>query len=481
MSAAPTFEFGVASGDVGQDRVTLWTHVASRSSAQPVSWWIAPASDGSDSPADPDGEPQAVVSSGTTLADPADGGTIHVEVSGLRPGTSYRYGFRADRDTITGRTKTLPAHADRIRFVVACCSRFGWPGFEQYGAIAAEAPDFVLHLGDYLYETGGPTPTGVTLEPPDDCRQLDDYRSRYRQHRRHLGLQRLHGSVPFLAYWDDHEVANGAPGDEGVARRLAGQRAWHEWMPMQRSADFAPIDRTVRIAGLLDLAMIDTRFGGRRPAPTNGPSTSAASGPMLQDQQWLRIEQTVADAESPWLVIASQVQVGPMTLAAVPARRVPPWRRLVNPDQWDGYPGERLRLYELLAQASPRSVVLSGDLHSGWSRSLRHRGATIAHEFTSPSISGETYGASFRARTRLPTVALRLALRMFNRGIDLLELDRHGYLVCEVTPQRFSTTFVLGPAGDEARIERSVEARERRAVGGPWRSVGGVGRLNRER
>ncbi|MEZ5259794.1 MAG: hypothetical protein R2705_23800 [Ilumatobacteraceae bacterium] len=47
--------------------------------------------------------------------------------------------------------------------------------------------------------------------------------------------------------------------------------------------------------------------------------------------------------------------------------------------------------------------------------------ATISHEFTSPSISGESYGASFRSRTRLPSIALRLALRLFNRGIDLLE------------------------------------------------------------
>ncbi|MEZ5259795.1 MAG: PhoD-like phosphatase N-terminal domain-containing protein [Ilumatobacteraceae bacterium] len=187
MSAAQTFEFGLASGDVGEDRVTLWTHVASRSAQQAVSWWIAPASGRSDSPGDPDGEPEAVVRSGATRPDPVDDGTIHVEVFGLRPGTAYRFGFQVDGGAISGRTKTLPAQADRVRFVVASCSRLGWPGFEQYGAIVAEEPDFVLHLEGLPLETGGPTPTGVTLEPPDECRRLDDYRSRYRQRRRDPG------------------------------------------------------------------------------------------------------------------------------------------------------------------------------------------------------------------------------------------------------------------------------------------------------
>jgi hypothetical protein len=59
---------------------------------------------------------------------------------------------------------------------------------------------------------------------------------------------------------------------------------------------------------------------------------------------------------------------------------------------------------------------------------------------------------------------LRTALRSFNRGIDLLDLDRHGYLVCDVSADSFTTTFVLGGAGAGGierieRIERTVDAR----------------------
>jgi hypothetical protein len=88
-------------------------------------------------------------------------------------------------------------------------------------------------------------------------------------------------------------------------------------------------------------------------------------------------------------------------------------------------------------------------------------GQEIAHEFTAPSISGDSYGAAFRAGTKLPSAVLRAAIRLFNRGIDLLDLDRHGYLVCDVSAESFTTTFVLGRSHDceVERIDRTLRRR----------------------
>jgi alkaline phosphatase D len=448
----------VASGDVEQRTVTIWARPADTMTGRPVEWFVHPVS----------GEPDAQAQSGVVTASPGFDHAVHVTVDGLKPGTEYRFGFRIGDESIEGRTQTLPERADQLRFVVACCSRWGWPGFERYAAIVEEGAAFVLHLGDYVYESGTTSPAGGTPDPPRECVTLDDYRRRYRQHRLDAGLQRLHANVPFIATWDDHEVVNNAPAAESPARRRAGQQAWREWLPMRwPEPDGAggdridvPNDRLLSVGGLVDLAMVDTRFGGRREAVTDGPEIDPDHGPILNDGQWTGLAHFASRAAAPWFVVASQVQVGPMTLGWLPALRRRPWRRIVNPDQWDGHPAERQRLYGLLARSAGRPVILSGDLHSSWSRVLGD-GQEIAHEFTAPSISGDSYGAAFRAGTKLPSAVLRVAMRLFNRGIDLLDLDRHGYLVCDVSAESFTTTFVLGRShdGEVERIDRTLRRR----------------------
>jgi alkaline phosphatase D len=133
-----------------------------------------------------------------------------------------------------------------------------------------------------------------------------------------------------------------------------------------------------------------------------------------------------------------------MTLAWVPSIRQPPFRRVVNPDQWDGFPDERRRFAELLTRVQGRPVILSGDLHAGWSRDLLlpdvDAGA-IAHEFTAPSISGITYAGAIRDRIHLPEWFVRRVLLWLNPGVDHLELDRHGFLALDITPDELAVTF----------------------------------------
>ena len=432
------FASGVASGDVDATSVVLWTrvHGVGRESVS-VDWSIARTDGGA-------------ARSGRVDALPEGDHTVHVVVDDLEPANDYEYTFACGDASVKGRTRTLPAASDRFRFVVACCSRWGWPGFGLFDAIADEQPDLLLHLGDSIYEIGELPPSGLATDPPWDCRTIDDYRRRYRQHRSDPSMRRLLAEVPMNGVWDDHEVVDNAPEPGEAERRRAGQQAWMEWMPTRRTSDDDGLHRRWRIDGLFDLVLVDSRLAGRRPNEVDGPGDEdSAPGSLLDEEQWRSIETAAASSDTPWFVVANQVQVGPMILAARPALRWPPWRHIVNPDQWDGYEDDRQRLYDLLRRASGRPVVVSGDLHSGWSRTLLDDDEAVAHEFTSPSISGTTYAEAVRGTVRLPVPSawIRRWLRRLNPGIDHLDLTRHGYLVCDVTPDRFTTTFVT--ADDE--------------------------------
>lgn len=435
-----TFRSGVASGDPTATSVVLWTRVHDREQAPTWVSWSMWNEDGS------------AVDRGRVLASDDTDHTCRVVVDGLTPGIGYHYVFESGGDRIVGRTRTLPAVAGSFRFAIACCSRWGWPGFDGYAAILAESPDLVLHLGDYIYEIGEVPPDGPPTDPPTDCETLDDYRRRYRQHRGHPALQRLHAEVPVLAVWDDHEVADNAPDDPSGERRRAGQRAWREWMPTRATGDAPALDRCLHIDGLLDLALVDSRFRGRPVVDTTGPTADRPNTRLLTDAQWAHV-QTAVDGGAPWCVVANQVQVAPLTLGWLPAFRWPPWRRVVNPDQWDGFPDERQRLVETIDRAPGEVVLLSGDLHAGWARRLLDGQRTVANEFTAPSISGASFAEAVRDQTRMPAWLVGRVIRRLNPGIDHVDLVRHGFLVVDVTPAEFSVAFVHH---DGTRITRTL-------------------------
>lgn len=435
------FRHGVASGDPTPTSVVLWTRVEDPGdgAAVTVLWSIWAA----------DGRP---VDRGHVRTDADGDHTCRVLVDGLTPGTDYHYVFECSGDRIVGRTRTLPVATDRFRVAVVCCSRWGWPGFDRMATVLAEAPDLVLHLGDYVYEVGETPPSGVPTDPVHDCVSLDDYRRRYRQHRTDPSLQRLHAAVPFLAVWDDHEVTDNAPEPDSVERRRAGQRAWLEWMPTRATPDDPRLDRRIDIAGLLSLALVDSRFRRRPAVDTDGPSTTRPDTPLLDEEQWRSIE-AAGRSDAPWLLVANQVHVSPMVLGWVPAWRWPPFRSVINPDQWDGFPSERDRLVDVLGGAAATPVVLSGDLHAGWSRELRGGGRAVAHELTAPSISGASFATAVRERTAMPGWLLRRLIGRFNPGIDHLDLRRHGFLVVDVTPHELTATFVHH---DGTRVTRTL-------------------------
>src|SRR5687767_9645830 len=133
MELAPAegpFRHAVASGDPESDRVVIWTRVSAAAGPVPVDWVVA---------RDPD--LRVRVAGGIAEAHPERDWTVHVDVAGLQPASTYFYGFRAlGASSPVGRTRTLPSgSADRFRLAMVSCAKYNAGYFNAYRRIAARS------------------------------------------------------------------------------------------------------------------------------------------------------------------------------------------------------------------------------------------------------------------------------------------------------------------------------------------------------
>ena len=264
--SAKYFPQSVASGDPRPDSVVLWVRVedASRPDADAqVELTMAL-----------DAEMTRGVSLGAealfmgTTADTDH--CLAVRVGGLDPDTVYYYRFRyrtldGVAQSRVGRTRTAPAtDAVRpVRFAVMCCQDYGAKYFHVARHISQQDVDFVLHLGDYIYETtGNPSfqaasdERNVVFSAPEEAlelgsgdstylaaQSLSNYRDLYKLYRSDPDLQALHERHPMIAIWDDHEFSDDCHGDVATYRdgqvdetspdrRAAADQAWFEYTPV---------------------------------------------------------------------------------------------------------------------------------------------------------------------------------------------------------------------------------------------------------
>jgi alkaline phosphatase D len=272
------FAHGVASGDPLTDRVIIWTRVSPTlgNGQVQVNWTVAT-----------DQALTQVVKRGRISTNAARDYTVKVDVTGLRPGQVYFYGFNAGTQTsATGRTLTAPARGGQsLKIALVSCSNHPAGFFNVYEALARRGDlDLVLHVGDYIYEYGPgeyATEWGKTVgrvpEPARECLTLADYRARFGQYRSDADLQAAHACAPWLVTWDDHETSNDAykdgaenntPATEGpwTARKAGALQAYYEWMPLRDPAPgrpFEAINRSFEWGDLATIAMLETRLLAR--------------------------------------------------------------------------------------------------------------------------------------------------------------------------------------------------------------------------
>lgn len=470
------FSLGVASGDPSASSVVLWTRLApnplqgggmARFSV-PVGWQIAT-----------DPGMTNVIRAGTALAEFHNGHAVKVTARGL-PSDSwlwYRFTARGESSRV-GRTRTFPAPGNRanvMRFAFCSCQHYESGFWAAYRDLAEQDLDFVIHLGDYIYEGG------ATDEPIGPGRQhnspeifsVQDYRDRYALYRTDENLKRAHAQFPWIVTWDDHEVDNNyaadapeddQPTDEFLERRENAYKVYFESMPLRRAQQpdgaALPLFRRLAFGDLADIHVLDTRqfrtdqpcsdgFGSTDPVaaalePVLGPVAcgadfAAVTATLTGSEQEAWLFDGLSKSKATWNVLAQQVMVTEWDLGALGQLLAQtPLQNLFNVDAWDGYPAARSRLIALLEAVRPGNpVVLTGDIHSAWAANLLTdfsdpASDVVGAEFVGTSISS-TFGADNDQLVRA-TIPSNPHIRYFN-GL------KRGYSYCEVTRGKWVTTF----------------------------------------
>jgi alkaline phosphatase D len=254
----PTFPQGVASGDPQPDGVMLWTRAEPREltgSSVPLQLQLSRTAD------------FAQLALDTRLLAEADKDfTLRIYVDQLQADSRYFYRFlgAGGATSPVGRTRTAPVPGqDReVRLAFASCQSYEQGFYGNWARMLAndqalpeeEQLDFVLHLGDFIYERSWPRladgrPVPRPLPPFPDGEHSDenswavslaDYRHLYKTYLSDPHLQAARARWPFICTWDDHEFSNDNFGYHSTyggqhraesERKVAANRAWFEFIP----------------------------------------------------------------------------------------------------------------------------------------------------------------------------------------------------------------------------------------------------------
>lgn len=440
------FYHGVASGDPLADRIILWTRITLDPVQSPVSvtWEIAT-----------DTLFTAPVNSGTASTDSTQDYTIKVDATGLSANTWYYYRFSYDTiHSVIGRTKTLPTGAvSNLRFAVASCQDYQRGYYNAHNSIARRNDlDAVLFLGDFTYEKGADTIIeGRVHEPPYKTVTVLDYRIRASQYHLDADLQESKRQYPWISVWDDHETANNSYTDGAknhdvntdgnwYDRKVAGVLTYQQWMPirMPDPNDTFRIFRRFTFGDLVDLNMIDTRLYDRsKPVdglvPVSNTEVNDSTRTMVGPAQMTWLENNLDSSTAQWQVLGQQVIMAPLVTSGANAT-------IVNPDQWDGYPFERQRLYDHITSHNIENVVvLTGDIHTSWANDLPLPGYDTSNRENSVGV--EFVATSITSNNELPPFASESLIYGLAPYVRYVNLYMHGYYVLDITPQRVQADF----------------------------------------
>lgn len=259
------FPQSVMSGDPRTNSVILWTRIEDTQASGDISLTLQVSEDNTFA--------TGVVNT-TVSAKAAHDHAVKVRVTELKPYTTYYYRFvysknGEDKVTNTGRTKTAPeSNADvDVKFAYASCQDYIGRYYNTYLRLLEQdmldSIDFVVHLGDYIYETVGDKSfqaasgdRNITFTDIEGAlkigaegkefyaaQSLSNYRQLYKEYRTDETLQKMQESYPFIVTWDDHEFSddswqsNGtyldaAASEENAARKKNSEQAYLEFMPI---------------------------------------------------------------------------------------------------------------------------------------------------------------------------------------------------------------------------------------------------------
>lgn len=256
------FPQGVASGDPTADSVILWTRrpPIKGNTANRLTVEIAA-----------DSEFDHLLAGGTSNISSDADWTCRFLATGLDPNREYWYRFVDEHGFASrvGRTLTAPSDDSDapVRFTFVSCqspnesalNAYRRMIFEDEARSADQRLNFVLHLGDFIYEV-----TWYAEDNPNGNRgrriknlykfpqgrkigkfhlpvSLEDYRTLYRAYLEDPDLQDARARWPFVCVWDNHEfawagyqsqyVAGGGYNAPAQNQKVYANQAWWEFIP----------------------------------------------------------------------------------------------------------------------------------------------------------------------------------------------------------------------------------------------------------
>ena len=463
------FTLGVASGMPRPDSVVLWTRLAPQPHAPggglpplPLNlrWELAD-----------DERFTTRLRTGTLLVHPERAHSAHVRVDKLPAGAQFFYRFMTgDAVSPIGRTRTAPAaDADvaSLRIALASCQHYEQGAFVAHREIAARDLDFVLFVGDYLYESTNPRYRLRAHEGPPPV-TLAQYRARHATYKLDADLRAAHAAHPWVVTWDDHEVENDyasehsaleLPPAEFLQRRAAAYQAYFEHMPVAPS--MAPQGPAMRIhdrytwGRLAELWTLDSRqyrdpqacgsgTGGAVVSPCEALADPSRSVLGTAQERWLA--QGLAGSTRRWKLLGLGSQLSPSSVRAARLQRL-------YTDGWDGYPPARERLLRAIAQAPGGNVLsLGGDVHRHVAAQLRVR----SNDERSPIVGSEFVSSSITSRGL--SEAMTALVRASNPDLLHARSDERGYALIELNSRSATCDFRATPFPADTRARLATQA-----------------------
>lgn len=533
--AARVFDLGVSSADPSLTGVMLWTHLRPEALRDGQSLYLQVASDAGFQNL----TLQAQVAAADLTAERDH--TVLIDLDGQLPATAkggpWYYRFIYDGTVSrTGRCRTLPSAGNslqRLKFGLLTCQDYtnGYYGALQFLA-QDDSVDYVLHLGDFIYETAGDPrfqslpfadrtmvlPSGGTV-----AMDLRDYRFIYRTYRSDPHLQAVLAQHTFICVPDDHETANdcywdyardtlGAPdhpyttdaqygNDAGLLKQLKldSQRAWSEYVPARvrfnplatHPHEALQVYRSFQFGRFLDLFMIENRTY-RSPHPCGEGDALQRYLPLgctayTSDKQTLLgatqhnwLVEGLTGSHATWKLMGNQTFFGRLALTFLGTQLVP-----LDVDAWDGFQAERQLLVDALREAAVKNfLIVTGDLHTYIASHVKQNygdsnplnfGNHLGAEFMTPSVTsanlGEMLGAKLTdAQRQLLVNGLATpAVKLNNPHIRYFNSTQQGYSTLELTDTYAEwTAYAVDKSVNNENIMRSCVSRQRKYMSIPW-------------
>ncbi|RPI25730.1 MAG: alkaline phosphatase family protein [Actinobacteria bacterium] len=284
-----------------------------------------------------DGAGEVLLAYGADLEQPSRapstlrGPVYRFELTGLTPGTEYRYAVEVDGEPEMERSGTFATWPDGpFNFTVAFagCARVGSNG-SVFDAITAAGPDLFIITGDFFY--------GDVFD-----NSLDTFASLFDGSLIQPAQAALYTSVPIAYTWDDHDYGPNDAGGDSPSRdaALASYRRFVPHYPFPLPGDDAPIAQAFTV-GRVRFILTDTR-SARDPA-----------------------RGTVLGAEQLDWFLGELLQASRHHAAVVWVNSIP-WIGEPQPgaDDWSGFPAERETIASFIAQNGISNLMmLAGDAH----------------------------------------------------------------------------------------------------------------------